>query len=121
MPIAGLWTKVKNMTIDLLNGTTPPDFPMKFLARFQETFRQVKQRHLNPASLQFRLTLEVSLLSMLGLSSVAVWTSWKMQQLLITTHTQQVEYIANRFPRDVELYSEMLPGAKGLQKTIDNV
>jgi heavy metal sensor kinase len=44
-----------------------------------------------------------------------------MQQLLITTHTQQVEYIANRFPRDVELYSEMLPGAKGLQKTIDNV
>jgi signal transduction histidine kinase len=44
-----------------------------------------------------------------------------MQQLLITTHTQQVEYIANRFPRDVELYSEMLPVTKGLQKTIDNV
>jgi signal transduction histidine kinase len=44
-----------------------------------------------------------------------------MQQLLITTHTQQVEYIANRFPRDVELYSGMLPVAEGLQKTIDNV
>ncbi len=44
-----------------------------------------------------------------------------MQQLLITTHTQQVEYIANRFPRDVELYSDMLPVAKGLQKTIDNI
>jgi heavy metal sensor kinase len=94
---------------------------MKPLAKFQERFRQVKQRHLDPASLQFRLTLEISLLSILGLSSVAVWTSWKMQQLLITTHTQQVEYIANRFPRDVELYSEMLPVAEGLQKTIDNV
>jgi heavy metal sensor kinase len=82
---------------------------------------KTRQRHLDPASLQFRLTLEISLLSILGLSSVAAWTSWKMQQLLITTHTQQVEYIANRFPRDVELYSDMLPVAEGLQKTIDNV
>ncbi|WP_309733809.1 ATP-binding protein [Chamaesiphon sp. OTE_75_metabat_556] len=94
---------------------------MKPFAKLQETFRQVRQRHLDPASLQFRLTLEISLLSILGLSSVAAWTSWKMQQILITTHTQRVEYIANRFPRDVELYSEMLPAAKGLQKTIDNV
>ena len=94
---------------------------MKPFAKLQERFHQVKQRHLDPASLQFRLTLEVSLLSILGLSGVAVWTSWKMQQLLITTHTQQVEYIANRFPRDVELYSGMLPVKAGLQKTIDNV
>jgi signal transduction histidine kinase len=94
---------------------------MKPFAKFQETFRQVRQRHLDPASLQFRLTLEISLLSILGLSSVAAWTSWKMQQILITTHTQRVEYIANRFPRDVELYSDMLPVNEGLQKTIDNV
>ncbi len=94
---------------------------MKPFAKLQERFHQVTQRHLDPASLQFRLTLEVSLLSILGLSSVAVWTSWKMQQLLITTHTQQVEYIATRFPRDVELYSDMLPVAEGMQKTIDNV
>jgi heavy metal sensor kinase len=94
---------------------------MKPFTKFQETFRQVRKRHLDPASLQFRLTLEISLLSILGLSSVAAWTSWKMQQLLITTHTQRVEYIANRFPRDVELYSDMLPVNKGLQKTIDNV
>ncbi|AFY97050.1 sensor histidine kinase [Chamaesiphon minutus] len=94
---------------------------MKPFAQLKERFHRIKQRHLDPASLQFRLTLEVSLLSILGLSSVAVWTSWKMQQLLITTHTQQVEYIANRFPRDVELYSGMLPVNAGLQKTIDNV
>jgi heavy metal sensor kinase len=109
------------MLFKSLAGTALPDFPMKPFAQLVETFRQLQQRHLDPASLQFRLTLEVSLLSILGLSSVAAWTSWKMQQLLITTHTQQVEYIANRFPRDVELYSEMLSGAKGLQKTIDNV
>ena len=109
------------ITIKLLEETALLDFPMKLFDKLQERCRQVKQRHLDPASLQFRLTLEVSLLSMLGLSSVAVWTSWKMQQLLITTHTQQVEYIATRFPRDVELYSDMLPVAEGLQKTIDNV
>ncbi|PSB01831.1 two-component sensor histidine kinase [Merismopedia glauca CCAP 1448/3] len=50
-----------------------------------------------------------------------MWTTWKMQQILITTHTQNVEYIATRFPRDVQLYSEMLPVEAGLQKTIDNV
>lgn len=83
--------------------------------------RHVKQRHLDSSSLQFRLTVEIALLSILGLSSVAIWTSWKMQQLLITTHTQGVEYIATRFPRDVELYSEMLSIEAGLQKTINNV
>jgi heavy metal sensor kinase len=109
------------MLLKSLAGTAPQDFSMQPIAKLKETFRQVRQRHLDPASLQFRLTLEISLLSILGLSSVAAWTSWKMQQLLITTHTQQVEYIANRFPRDVELYSDMLPVAEGLQKTIDNV
>jgi heavy metal sensor kinase len=109
------------MLLKSLAGTAPQDFSMKPIAKLQETFRQVRQRHLDPASLQFRLTLEISLLSILGLSSVAAWTSWKMQQLLITTHTQQVEYIANRFPRDVELYSDMLPVTEGLQKMIDNV
>lgn len=44
-----------------------------------------------------------------------------MQQILITTHTQNIEYIASRFPRDVQLYSEMLSIDAGLQKTIDNV
>jgi heavy metal sensor kinase len=108
------------MLLELLEGTAPID-PMQPIAKLKETFRQVRKRHLDPDSLQFRLTLEISLLSILGLSSVAAWTSWKMQQILITTHTQRVEYIANRFPRDVELYSDMLPVAEGLQKTIDNV
>jgi heavy metal sensor kinase len=89
--------------------------------KFWGTIRHVKQRQLDPASLQFRLTAEIAALSMLCLACVATWTSWKMQQLLITTHTQSVEYIASRFPREVELYSEMLPVEIGLQKTINNV
>lgn len=94
---------------------------MQRTQQFWGKIRQVKQRYFDPSSLQLRLTVEIALLSILGLGSVAIWTSWKMQQLLITTHTQSVEYIATRFPRDVELYSEMLPVETGLQKTINNV
>ncbi|MBC7969308.1 MAG: HAMP domain-containing protein [Verrucomicrobia bacterium] len=94
---------------------------MPLTQRFWAAVRQLKQRQLDPASLQFRLTVEIAALSVLCLACVAIWTSWKMQQLLITTHTQSVEYIATRFPRDVELYSEMLPVETGLQKTINNV
>lgn len=83
--------------------------------------QRFKLRAIDRSSLQFRLTLEIAMLSVLSLSSVAAWTSWKMQDILITTHTQNVKYIATRFPRDVELYSDMLPLNVGLQKTIDNV
>lgn len=79
------------------------------------------KRRLDPTSLQFRLTAEIAALFVFGLGSVAVWTSWKMQQILIATHQQSVEYIAARFPQDVELYSEMLPVQAGVQKTINNV
>ncbi len=94
---------------------------MQLIHRLRERIQQVQQRHFDPASLQFRLTIEIAALLTLSLSSVAIWTSWKMQQILITTHTQGVAYIATRFPRDVELYSEMLPLETGLQRTIDNV
>jgi len=89
--------------------------------KWWRTIAEIRQRHFDPSSLQFRLTAEIMMLLILSLSSVAAWTSWKMQQLLITSHAQSVEYIATRFPRDVELYSEMLPIATGLQKTINNV
>jgi heavy metal sensor kinase len=88
---------------------------------FGGRFERFKLRAIDRSSLQFRLTLEIAMLSVLSLSSVAAWTSWKMQDILITTHTQNVKYIATRFPRDVELYSDMLPPNVGLQKTIDNV
>lgn len=94
---------------------------MLLVSKFWETIRQVKRRYLDPSSLQFRLTVEITALSVLSLGSVAIWTSWKMQQILIATHTQSVEYIATRFPHDVELYSQMLPVETGLQKTINNV
>lgn len=71
-------------------------------------------------SLQFRLTAGVVAFSALGLSGVALWTSWRMQQILIDSHKQTVQDIAERFPQDVELYSKMMPLQTGLEKVINN-
>jgi hypothetical protein len=54
-----------------------------------------------------RLSVGIAAISSVGLGSVAIGTSWQMQQILIESHKQNIEYITERLPRDVELYSEM--------------
>jgi signal transduction histidine kinase len=73
------------------------------------------------SSLNVRLTIEASLLVIAGLGSVAIWTGLRMQQILLTSHTQNIGYIADRFPRDVAMYSDTMPVEIGIQKTIDTV
>jgi heavy metal sensor kinase len=72
-------------------------------------------------SLSVRLTIGVAAVSTLGLGSVTYWTNWRLQQLLIDSHKQNIEQIAARFPRDLEVYSEMLQPEKALQKAINNL
>ncbi|AFY30942.1 HAMP domain-containing sensor histidine kinase [Calothrix sp. PCC 7507] len=69
-------------------------------------------------SLRVRLTIGIAIVSALGLSSLAIWTSWKMQQILIDGNKHKIVQITNRLPRDVQLYSEMMSPEAGLQKTI---
>lgn len=85
--------------------------------------KQISQswRKLDPFSLRVRLSAGIATICAVGLGSVAVWTSWQMQQILIDTHKQSIEYIAERLPHDVELYSEMLPMEAGLVKAINNL
>ncbi|NEU74784.1 HAMP domain-containing protein [Hassallia byssoidea VB512170] len=84
---------------------------------------QIKKicRNIDPFSLRVRLTIGVAAVSALGLGSLAIWTSWEMQQILIDSHKHSIEQIATRLPRDVQLYSEMLPPETGLQKAINNL
>ena len=84
---------------------------------------QIKKywRNLDPFSLRVRLTIGVAVVSGLGLGSFATWTSWKMQQILIDSHKYHIEQIATRLPRDVQLYSEIMPSGAGLQKAINNL
>lgn len=74
-----------------------------------------------PSSLQMRLTLGIAVVSAVGLGTVAAWTCWKMQQILIVSHKHSIERIADRLPMDVEVYSEMSYLHGALQKAIDNL
>jgi heavy metal sensor kinase len=92
---------------------------MRFASNLFNAINQAWKRT-DPSSLQFRLTAGVVTFSILGLGSVALWTSWRMQQILIDSHKQNVQDIAQRFPRDVESYSKMMSVQTGLQTVINN-
>ncbi|GFE71225.1 HAMP domain-containing sensor histidine kinase [Chroococcus sp. FPU101] len=72
-------------------------------------------------SLQVRLIAGVATVSTMGLGSVVTWMSWQIQHLLVETHKQNLEIIANRFPRDVEIYSDMVSLETGIQKAVNNL
>jgi heavy metal sensor kinase len=72
-------------------------------------------------SLQSRLTIGIAAFSALVLGSLATWTSWKMQEILIDSHKHNIEQIAKRLPQDVQVYSEMMQPKTGLQKAINNL
>lgn len=91
---------------------------MKFLDRLFQPLHNFK---INSTSLRVRLTVGVATVSALGLGSVAVWISWKMENILIETHKQNIRYISDRFPQDVEIYSDMVTLETGVQKAIDNL
>ncbi|MFN9145074.1 MAG: hypothetical protein ACK5W6_12605 [Pseudanabaena sp.] len=48
-------------------------------------------------SLQFRLTVELIALSVISLTSVAVWAGWRMEQAVVNNHKQMLEYVEMRF------------------------
>ncbi|MBR8836902.1 MAG: HAMP domain-containing protein [Stigonema ocellatum SAG 48.90 = DSM 106950] len=78
-------------------------------------------RKIDPFSLRLRLTIGIAIFLALGNGSLAIWTSWKMQQILIDSHKQHIEQIADRLPHDLQLYSEMMPVETGLQKAVNNL
>lgn len=77
-------------------------------------------QRIDPSSLRFRLTVGITVFTFFGLGSLATWTGWRMQRILIASHKQNVIAVAERFQEDVQLYSEMMPVAASLQKAIQN-
>ncbi|MBD2628536.1 sensor histidine kinase [Trichormus variabilis] len=82
--------------------------------------RKICQR-IDPCSLRLRLTIGIAIFSASALGSLAIWTSWKMQQILIDSHKHNIQQIAKRVPHDVQLYSEMMQPETGVQKAINNL
>jgi signal transduction histidine kinase len=92
-----------------------------FLARGWLAKINLSWQKLNPSSLQVRLTLGITAFSILGLGSLAIWTSMRLQQILIASHKENIHYISDRFPQDLKIYSDMLPQPEGRQKAVDNL
>ncbi len=90
---------------------------MKLLHRILKTLSPIGSK-LDPSSLQVRLTLGVATLSALGLGGVTLWISLQLQHTLVVTHKQNLKYLVDRFPHDVEIYSDMVSLEMGMQKTI---
>jgi hypothetical protein len=76
---------------------------------------------IDPFSLRIRLTIGIAAFSALVLGSLATWTSWKMQQILIDSHKHNIQQIAERLPHDVEIYSEMMQPETGLLRGMNNL
>jgi signal transduction histidine kinase len=73
----------------------------------------------DPHSLQFRLTVGATVVSLLGISGVGMWTTWKTQQILVGSYKQNIQDVGDRFPQDVELYGDMLPMPEALRRAVD--
>ena len=91
---------------------------MKFSYQIRSTIKHLTGKRISTSSLQFRLTLELMVLSILGLSSVAFWAGWQRSHNLVVAHKKTLEYIGLRFPEQVELYSEMGSLETGLTRSV---
>ena len=80
--------------------------------------RKPVRKIIDTTSLKVRLTVGIGLVAALSLGSLAVWTTMRMQHILVSTHKENMKYIAGRFPKDVKIYSEMLPLQEGAQRAI---
>lgn len=91
---------------------------MKLIRQFIAAINPIAGKRISTSSLQFRLTLELLVLSILALSSVAFWAGWQRSQNLVAAHKKTLEYIGIRFPEQVELYSEMGSLEIGLTRSV---
>lgn len=90
---------------------------MNWVYHFWNTICQQRSRH-SSGSLQTRLTVELAALAILGLGSVALWSSYKLQQMVMDAPRQGVEYTAGWLTREVERSRPELPLKVTLQETI---
>lgn len=79
------------------------------------------RKRVSPNSLQFRLTVELIALSVISLTGVTVWAGWRMEQTVVNGHKQMLEYVAMRFPDQVEMYMETGGIKAGIERTSNRV
>jgi signal transduction histidine kinase len=83
--------------------------------------RHISHPRFSPTSLQFRLTLELAIISIFGLGTISLWAGWQMEQALVSSHKHLLEYVATRFPEQVEMYAESGDINAGIKRTTDKL
>jgi len=78
-------------------------------------------KKLDPNSLRVRLTIVIAALSAMGLGSLAIWTTWRVQHILIDSHKQTLQELTQRLPKDVQVYNDMYPLEESLEKSVKNL
>lgn len=78
------------------------------------------KKWIDPRSLQFQLGITLASLIAMGLSGVALWTTWRVQQILIDSHKASIVGIGERITQDVTLYEEMMPVDEAMQRALEN-
>lgn len=74
-----------------------------------------------PNSLQFRLTFELILISVLGICGVTLWSAWRLERTLINTHQQNLAYVASAFPETIEITNPRDPIQPKLEQAVFRV
>jgi signal transduction histidine kinase len=90
------------------------------LHQIQSISSKLVKRLAQPRSLQFTLTLRIAAIITVGLSTVTLWTCWKTQDILTSSHKQSLQETAKRIEEDVTLYRDMLPLEESIQKALKN-
>lgn len=50
-----------------------------------------------------------------------MWLGWSMKQILIAAHKENIVYLAERIPEDIEIYQQMYPPQQAMQKAVQNL
>ncbi|NJR37524.1 MAG: HAMP domain-containing histidine kinase [Leptolyngbyaceae cyanobacterium CSU_1_4] len=90
---------------------------MTFIQHRFKQLRRLKREGIG--SLQLRLTLGITVVSLLGLGSLGTWTIWEMRQMLLVKHKQSLELIADRFPDGLEQPTSKSAMTQTLQHKVD--
>ena len=88
--------------------------------RLDRALWQVRQ-HIDPHSLQFRLTIGATLVAVLCIGALSGWISWRTEQILIGSHKQDAHELADRVPQDIEayVYQDMMSLEDAIQQAIN--
>jgi len=83
---------------------------MKFFDRATEKLNHhreaLKRKGIDLTSLQLRLTLGLTAVSLLGLGGIGTWTTWQMQQMLVVQHQNYLKSLSDRIPVELSAHAD---------------